>query len=176
MKQHRFGPHQHQPQPQSPAFLPGAGQGAPARWWAHLALAWLVLALVAAPTLGRLHQVLHGGAPDLQHAHAHVQTGLTQAIPQAFAEAGAPTVVKAPASAGVHTHHGLLAQLVQLVAGHASADCLLLDQLALGDALLSAPLALPEATPAQAQPHPLAGRSTLQHTALFLARGPPPAA
>ena len=145
MMRHRFGP----PQPRLPALPRGAGQGAPARWWAQLALVWLVLALVATPTLGRLHQVVHGDALDRVQGHTHI-------IDTASAE---------------HSH-GLLAQLV---AGHAPADCLLLDQLALGDALHSAPLALPEAAPAQAQPHPLAGRATLPHTALFLARGPPAA-
>ena len=43
MTRHRFGPLQ----PRLPALPRGAGQGAPARWWAHLALVWLVLALVA---------------------------------------------------------------------------------------------------------------------------------
>nr|WP_291467584.1 hypothetical protein [Acidovorax sp.] len=131
----------------------GAGQGAPARWWAHLALVWLVLALVAAPSLGRLHQVVHGDALDRVQAHTYTHSHTTD-------------------TAGAEHSHGLLAQLV---AGHAPTDCLLLDQLALGDALHSAPLALPEAAPAQAQPHPLAGRATLPHTALFLARGPPAA-
>lgn len=149
MTRHRFGPLR----PRLPALPRGAGQGAPARWWAHLALVWLVLALVAAPTLGRLHQVVHGGALDRVQAHTHAHPHTTDT-----------------ASAG-HSH-GLLAQLV---AGHAPADCLLLDQLALGDAMHSAPLALPEVAPARAQPWPPAGRATLPHTALFLARGPPAA-
>ena len=151
MTRHRFGPLQ----PRLPALSRGVGQGAPARWWAHLALVWLVLALVAAPSLGRLHQVVHGDALDRVQAHAYTH-------PHAHTTD----------TAGAEHRHGLLAQLV---AGHAPADCLLLDQLALGDALHSAPLALPEAAPAQAQPHPLAGRATLPHTALFLARGPPAA-
>ena len=145
MTRHRVGLLKHR----LPASPRGAGQGAPARWWAQLALAWLVLALVAAPSLGRLHQVVHGDALDRVQGHTHI-------IDTASAE---------------HSH-GLIAQLV---AGHAPADCLLLDQLALGDALHSAPLALPEATPTLAQPHPPAGRTTLPHTALFLARGPPAA-
>lgn len=145
MTRHRFGPLKHR-LPTSPH---GAGQGAPARWWAQLALAWLVLALVAAPSLGRLHQVVHGDALDRVHAHSNTK-----------------------AATDAEHSHGLLAQLL---AGHAPADCLLLDQLALGDALHSAPLALPEATPALAQPHPPAGRTTLPHTALFMARGPPAA-
>ncbi len=169
MTRHRFGPLQ----PRLPALPRGAGQGAPARWWAHLALVWLVLALVATPTLGRLHQVVHGGALDRLHTHA--RAGLTQGAPQAFAQADAPGTAAISATSGEHAHGGLLAQLVQLVAGHGPTDCLLLDQLALGDALHSAPLALPEAAPAQAQPYRPAGRTTLPHTALFLARGPPAA-
>lgn len=149
MTRHRFGPLR----PRLPALPRGAGQGAPARWWVHLALVWLVLALVAAPTLGRLHQVVHGGALDRVQAYTHAHTHTTD-------------------TASTGHNDGLLAQLV---AGHAPADCLLLDQLALGDALHSAPLALPEATPTQAQPHPPAGRTTLPHSALFLARGPPAA-
>jgi len=145
MTRHRFGPLR----PRLPALPRGAGQGAPARWWAHLALVWLVLALVAAPTLGRLHQVLHGDVLDRVQTHAH-----------------------ATDTASADHRHG---QLAQLVAGHAPTDCLLLDQLALGDALHSAPLALPEAAPTQAQPCFPAGRATLPHTALFLARGPPAA-
>lgn len=149
MTRHRFGLLKHR----LPASPRGAGQGAPARWWAQLALAWLVLALVAAPSLGRLHQVVHGDALDRVQASAHAHS-------------------HTKATAGAEHSHGLLAQLLT---GHAPADCLLLDQLALGDALHSAPLALPEATPTQAQPHPPAGRTTLPHTALFLARGPPAA-
>lgn len=145
MTRHRFGPIQ----PRLPALPRGTGHGAPVRWWAHLALVWLVLALVAAPTLGRLHQVVHGNVLDHAHPHAHTTD-----------------------TASAAHSHGALAQLV---AGHAPADCLLLDQLALGDALRSAPLALPEAAPAQAQPHSLDGRATLSHAALFLARGPPAA-
>lgn len=70
-----------------------------------------------------------------------------------------------------HTH-GLLSLLL---APHAAVDCLLLDQLALGDALHSAPQALPTLVPAQAPPVQHAGRSAAAHVALFQARGPPTA-
>lgn len=121
MTRHRFGLLKHR----LPASPRGAGQGASARWWAQLALAWLVLALVAAPSLGRLHQVVHGDALDRVQASAHAHR-------------------HTKATAGAEHSHGLIAQLV---AGHAPADCLLLDQLALGDALHSAPWRCPRPRP-----------------------------
>ena len=49
-----------------PLHLPSAAlRGAAVR---RVALAWLLLALVVVPTLGRLHQVVHGGALDQAHA------------------------------------------------------------------------------------------------------------
>ena len=110
------------------------------------ALLWLLLALVWAPTLGRLHQSVHGG----QGAHPHA------------AHAAAPS-------------GGASQFLLPLLADHTPVDCLLLDQLALGDALHSAPSALPTLVPAQASPVQHAGRSTAPHVALFQARGPPTA-
>lgn len=114
-----------------------------------MALAWLLLALVVVPTLGRLHQVAHGGALDRVHAGQQAQ-----GLPSASAMAEASPL---------------------FLAHHAPADCLLLDQLALGDALHSAPLALPEALAPEAPPRPLAGRTRASHVALFHARGPPAA-
>jgi hypothetical protein len=64
--------------------------------------------------------------------------------------------------------------LLELLPGHAPLDCLLLDQLALGDILHSAPVELPPAVPTQALPTPPAGRTAAAHVALFQARGPPP--
>ena len=89
---------------------------------------WLLLALVVVPSLGRLHQVMH--APALQ-AHA---------LSPAAAGAGAP-ITAAHTGESSHTAHaqGLLDLLL---AHHAPVDCLLLDQLALGDALHSAPTTL----------------------------------
>ena len=49
-----------------PQYLPSAAlRSAVVR---RVALAWLLLALVVVPTLGRLHQVVHGGALDQAHA------------------------------------------------------------------------------------------------------------
>ena len=121
---------------------------------------WLLLALVVVPSLGRLHQVMH--APALQ-AHAPSP---------AAGSAGAPATTAAHSGASSHRPHaqGLLDLLL---AHHAPVDCLLLDQLALGDALHSAPTALAAPTPAQAPlVHP-AATAAARHVALFQARGPP---
>jgi hypothetical protein len=154
-----------------PHALRGAGQGARGRGRGssrlpsqvvQLALAWLLLALVAVPTLGRLHQVAHGGTLD------QVRAG--QAL--SSAASAASVAPGAAASAGGQGHgHGLLLPL--LLGHHAPVDCLVLDQLALGDALHSASLALPHAVPAQAPSTAPAGRVAVSHVALFQARGPP---
>ena len=129
----------------------------------RVALAWLLLALVVVPTLGRLHQVVHGGALDQAHA------GLLAApssLPGQPAWDPAPTAQ--PAAAPGHS-----LWLPYLLAHHAPVDCLLLDQLALGDALHSAPTALAAPAPAQAPlVHP-AATAAARHVALFQARGPP---
>lgn len=130
-----------------------ARQGAPWRGLAQrLGLAWLLLALAVVPTLGRLHQVAHGDALHQLHAGQQATT---------------------PAAAPADQSHG--PWLPPFLAHHAPADCLLLDQLALGDALHGAPLALPDAVPSQAQPPHPAGRAGGAHIALFQARGPPAA-
>ena len=113
--------------------------------WARLALAWLLLALVAVPTVGRLHQVAHAGA-------------LEQA--------------RAGHAAASDSHAGLLQQLM---GSHTPVDCLLLDQLALGDAAPAAALALPALAPPQAPPAPRAGYALARQAAPFQARGPPAA-
>ena len=129
---------------------------------AQVALVWLLLALVLVPALGRLHQVVH--APALPN-HA-----LTAPAPLAMAtasQAGAPTA----AAGHVAAHaHGLLDALL---APHAPVDCLLLDQLALGDALHSAPLVLTPPLPAQAAPEQPGATAAPWHVAFFQARGPP---
>ena len=146
-----------------PPYLPSAAlRSAVVR---RVALAWLLLALVVVPTLGRLHQVVHGGALDQAHA------GLLAApssLPGQPAWDPAPTAQ--PAAAPGHS-----LWLPYLLAHHAPVDCLLLDQLALGDALHSAPTALAAPTPAQAPlVHP-AATAAARHVALFQARGPPAA-
>lgn len=135
---------------------------------AQAALAWLLLALVVVPTLGRLHQVEHAGALEQMRAGHAVQADahhrLAAASPAADEDAATSTEAD-------HTH-GLLPRIL---VPHAAVDCLLLDQLALGDALHSAPQALPTLVPAQAPPVQHAGRSAAAHVALFQARGPPTA-
>ncbi len=168
----------------------GAGQGAPWRRLAgrvpahmvHMALAWLLLALVAVPTLGRLHQVAHGGALDRVHAGQALAQGGALAGASIVSSASAPSV-STPADVAAraigpgdshHGHdHGPAQWLPLLLAGHAPIDCLLLDQLALGDTLHSAPVALSPAVPAQALPTRHAGLTAAAHVALFQARGPP---
>ena len=129
----------------------------------RVALAWLLLALVVVPTLGRLHQVVHGGALDQAHA------GLLAAPPSLPGQTAWDPAPNARSAAT--TGHSLW--LPYLLAHHAPVDCLLLDQLALGDALHSAPTALAAPTPAQAPlVHP-AATAAARHVALFQARGPP---
>ena len=116
------------------------------------ALLWLLLALVWAPTLGRLHQAVHG-TPQTAAAHQHATP------PHAVAKAGAASSF-----------------LLPLLADHTPVDCLLLDQLALADAALGAPQALPPTAPAVV-PAPWRATGTApHHVALFHARGPPLAA
>ncbi|MES2926598.1 MAG: hypothetical protein V4843_07275 [Pseudomonadota bacterium] len=140
---------------------------------AQAALAWLLLALVVVPTLGRLHQVEHAGALEQMRA-GHALQGAQQATVRHGLSAVSLAEAATPAAASPETGHahGLLSLLL---APHAPVDCLLLDQLALGDALHSAPQALPAPVPAQAPPVQHAGRSTAPHVALFQARGPPTA-
>lgn len=141
---------------------------------AQAALAWLLLALVLVPTLGRLHQVEHAGALEQMRAGHAVQRA-----PHGGSHPGAAAAFLAEdegaAFAEADRAQGLPGLLSLLLAPHTSVDCLLLDQLALGDALQSAPSALPTLVPAQAPPTQHAGRSAAPHVALFQARGPPTA-
>ena len=113
------------------------------------ALLWLLLALVWAPTLGRLHQTVHG-TPRVAAAHQHA------AQPHGVATASAASQF-----------------LLPLLADHTPVDCLLLDQLALADAALAAPLALPPAVPHTAAPPRQGTQRAARHVALFHARAPP---
>lgn len=131
------------------ATRPGQRRGARA-WAAHAALVWLVLALAWVPTLGRLHQIAHA-----------------QPLAQTHAGHGAPAAQEQVAAA----------QATEVLGGflpnHSRVDCLLLDQLALGDALHgSAPVLLPP-SPALAPVAVHAERVLARHVALFQARGPP---
>ena len=144
-----------------PQYLPSAARrSAVVR---RVALAWLLLALVVVPTLGRLHQVVHGAALD--QAHAGV---LAAPSPLPGQPAWDPASTAQPAAAPGHS-----LWLPYLLAHHAPADCLLLDQLALGDALQAAPLALPAADAPLPPTMHAAGRASTPHIALFHARGPP---
>lgn len=124
----------------------------------QLAALWaLVLAMLLAPALGRVHQVLH--PPALPGGAAHMVGTALSADPAAADPGNAPG-------------HWLLA----LFAGHGHKDCLLLDQLsawagppAAGPSL---PAALPQEPPAQVQVRIVAGGSA----AYFEARAPPAAA
>lgn len=118
-------------------------------WAARLALVWLVLALAWVPTVGRLHQIAH--AQPL--AQIHAGHGPLVAADQGAAHG---------ASAGFLSSHSLV-------------HCLLLDQLALGDALHSAALALLPHSPAPAPVAAHAHGVQARHAALFQARAPPPA-
>lgn len=130
------------------AVAPRPRRGARA-WVAHAALVWLVLALAWVPTLGRLHQVAHA-----------------QPLAQFHAGHGTPAVVEHASAHAPDLLGGFLAS-------HSRVDCLLLDQLALGDALHgTAPVLLPR-SPALAPVAVHAERVLARHVALFQARGPP---
>ncbi|WP_313075218.1 hypothetical protein [Melaminivora sp.] len=113
----------------------------------RFALGWLLLALVLAPALGRVHQIVHG-------------LGTTSA--ELAANAGAHS----PASRALDMLHALFA-------GHGSADCQVLDQQTLGGPtpapLLALAHAAPQATPAAS----LAAAPVARRTAPFQARAPP---
>lgn len=130
------------------ATRPGQRQGGRA-WAAHAALVWLVLALAWVPTIARLHQIAHA-----------------QPLAQIHAGHGALAVVE---HASVHAP-GMLGGFLS---SHSLVDCLLLDQLALGDTLHSAAPALLPSLPALAPVATHAERVLARHVALFQARGPP---
>lgn len=132
----------------------------------RLALAWLLVALVAVPTLGRLHQVAHGSTLDRVHAGLSLAA---QGAPGAATRSDAADAVGPKAGHG----HGFHTLAPLLLGQHAPADCVLLDQLALGDSLHSAAVALPEAVPAHAPPVHRVARNAASRVALFQARGPP---
>ena len=152
-------------------------------WWRRLrarhgpaqaALAWLLLALAVVPTLGRLHEVVHASALELAHVghpHAHGQGSQAAAL-QVAASLGAPS---AAPGAREDKPGGQPAGLLALLAGdsHTPADCLLLDQLALGDALHADPPALPPSLVVAAPPAVQVAGQWAVHVALFHARGPP---
>ncbi|MDP3230416.1 MAG: hypothetical protein Q8N13_20930 [Acidovorax sp.] len=175
-----------------PPAAPGrAGLRAPGtahsqrHFWAQAALVWLLLALVVVPTLGRLHQVLHAnalpGAPTAQATVFALQAAQGLAPQLGDALSSLPTAPGEAATAQpVHAHnhatddhaHSLLDLLL---AHHAPVDCLLLDQLALGDALHCAPTALVALVLAQTPVAQRPASAAARHVAFFHARGPPAA-
>ncbi|HQQ69112.1 MAG TPA: hypothetical protein PLL92_02215 [Alicycliphilus sp.] len=126
----------------------------------RLGLAWLLLALLLAPTLGRMHQVLH--APVMAPA-------VEQAIGLAAQGDAHPWAQADPGSAGQQA----LDMLHALFAGHSGADCQVLDQhtqLGAGFSVFALALpTLPQAVPAGT---PLCVPDT-RRTAAFHARAPP---
>ena len=123
------------------------------------------MALVLVPAIGRLHQIAHATALDRVHA-GHALAGVEQLARDAQ---DAQVLAQAPGRAPAEAPQALQ----QLLGSHTPADCLVLDQLALGDAAHATPLALPPvAAPAQAPSGP-AGQAGATHEALFYARGPP---
>lgn len=151
-----------------------------AAWWrrvrqrqpAPAALAWLLLALVVAPTVGRLHQVEHAEAlGQMRAGHAATQAHRAATF-IAQGEEGDHGAAEPGHAHRLGGHSGLLSLLL---ASHAPADCLLLDQLALGEVLHCVPHAPPAPVPAQAPRATHTGRAAAPHIALFQARGPPAA-
>ncbi|MBC7215184.1 hypothetical protein [Extensimonas perlucida] len=138
----------------------------------HAALAWLLLALVLVSTVGQLHRVLHfaphAGPADLvaaQHAHAPDARGAGAALGAEAATAISPGAAVA--------EEDFSQALRRLLPQHTTADCQLLDQLALGQALHAAALVLPAALPPGAPALPCRVAPVARHAAAFHARGPP---
>ena len=128
----------------------------PLRLRRRLGLAWLLLALLLAPLLGRMHQVLH--VPGIGQGGGLSAPG--DAHPQA--EAG-------PGSAGQQT----LDMLHALFAGHSGADCQVLDQhTQLGAGCSTFAVGLPTLPQAAPLGVPLAAPNA-RRTAAFHARAPP---
>lgn len=109
----------------------------------RLGMCWLLLALVVAPALGLVHQVAHGAG-----ARSDVQA------------------VQTTASHAVDAIH-------KLFSAHTKAECVLLDQIALGHALVAKPLPLLQMLPAAIPVVDVSAGVAEQHAAPFRARGPP---
>jgi len=129
----------------------------------RIAVWWLALALLLAPLLGRMHQVVHGlgGGPS---AVAHLAAPGASHFDR---DANASVTLQARAAGqGSDALHALFA-------GHHGADCQLLDQLLLGGALLAA-LVLPTVHGAAQAPLPEhASQAGTRQRSAFLARAPP---
>ncbi|MDD2547640.1 MAG: hypothetical protein PHI55_15365 [Burkholderiaceae bacterium] len=118
-------------------------------WW------WLACALALAPALGQLHRTVHAtGVPAAWAAQVHAHEDSVRGS----VHSGAP-----------HAPKSLWGALFR---GHQAADCLLLDQLTVGDCPCTWPAqahVLPAAPPRTEVP-PL---SSVRLTLAFHARAPP---
>lgn len=118
---------------------------------------WLVLAMLLAPALGRIHQVLHApawqGQAPLGQAHVHAE----------------------PALQGAAGEAGPGPWMLALFSGHGHADCQLHDQLNAWASPPAAGQALPAAL-AQEPPRHVAGRTASAGSAAFFDPRAPPAA
>lgn len=120
-------------------------------------MCWLMLALVLSPALGLVHKVVHGSGLPKPAAIA-VVAQLAQAGEQSFEQAEAQ-----PAPDVVHSLFG----------EHTKGECVLLDQIALGQALLAYVLLVPQSPPAGAPAVDASVEPLGQHATPFHARGPP---
>ncbi|GKS98266.1 hypothetical protein AVKW3434_02780 [Acidovorax sp. SUPP3434] len=122
----------------------------------RIAVWWIAFALLLAPLLGRMHQVVHGVAPGLASASVSWPAGVAH-------HATAPDARPGQGGDALHA----------LFAGHHGADCQLLDQLLLSGALLAA-LVLPTVHGAAQAPLPEhASHTGTRQRSAFLARAPP---
>ncbi|WP_228529985.1 hypothetical protein [Diaphorobacter caeni] len=124
----------------------------------RLGMCWLMLALVLSPALGLVHKVVHGSGVPAPLA--------IQAVAQLAQAGDAATVESAsvqPAQDGVHGLFG----------AHTKAECVLLDQIALGHALMAQALPLAQPLPAAPPVADISAPPPGQHAAPFHARGPP---
>lgn len=115
----------------------------------RLLACWLMLALVLSPALGLVHQVVH--TPGL--------------APHVVQPAGGD-IAQPAAKQALDAIHALFA-------GHSKAECVLLDQMALGHALLAKALPLLQVVPAAVPVALIASEWGAQHASPFQARGPP---
>ncbi|GKS91545.1 hypothetical protein [Acidovorax sp. SUPP2539] len=136
----------------------------------RIAVWWIAFALLLAPLLGRMHQVVHGvGAGPSAVAPGLASASFSRPAAGVARHAPAPPVATAPNALPGQAGDALHA----LFAGHHGADCQLLDQLLLGGALLAA-LVLPTLHGAAQAPLPEhASHTGTRQRSAFLARAPP---
>ena len=116
-------------------------------------MCWLMLALVLSPALGLVHKVVHGSGVSTPAAIHAVVADLAQADAQ----------IAGPTQDVVHSLFG----------AHTKSECVLLDQIALGHALLAHALPAVQPLPAAIPVVDVSVEPLGQHAAPFRARGPP---